>query len=838
MNNNNNKNNNHNNTTTTSNNNNNLTRQPRRYNINSIKGNNIQNNNHYSAPVNSKEPQKFEEPINNNVENNIEQPLNNTDQNNIEEQFNNIENDGQNVDLNNSYNNNSRVRDNVNKKKGNSNNSLANVINNKLSNLKNNNKKKKDEDNQDEKNAKTTKDNKAKDAAGKLASAVGAANELKDGVEEAKEEANNVIEQQSKIVKERTKQAAKKKIRAFLIQKVLVPALPFIGLLLVLVLIVLIVVSVAERMGDDVNAITNINLNYCDNVKVEWEEIVEQIPVKMEKTVTNKEYLVYQMALTDYREIDSEEVLKALAIIYRTNLYYNSNNMASNTCEFELDQPYFDAIEEEENSVFVKALDDTYNKVFTVDKMKLSELKIDDNFTYTGVESTYYGDAYVLSQDKLHYLKDWVDSHVDGNHKVNGSVEENTFSPWAAWYLVDKQENNFHDILYHFYDTKAMIGDIYNVIKYGSPEDHYGSSFCSDISLTETSLTREEFINYVMSNVNNGAFKSNAGKIYDISIANNFNPEMVVIRAVNEGFSPGGSSNNYWGIRCYNGASADDCKQFPSFDAGVLEYINNIKGNNYATAYQMMMKYSYIGDFWYNPGGSGLGGCYYFPHIRDNLSEERANEVEAACQAGKTCNKNGIGDCLATTDEDQSAYAKWQVSKMSSTRESVFNIGKDECTEEGNPEVTGDLNTLGARVAQYAVATYDSWSYSQDNRHQDGYVDCSSMVSRAYAHFSYKIYDSSDTSGEIYRWCEKNGKTINSSDLQAGDLIFYSGGAYSNSDNYRSIGHVSMYIGGDQIFAAHGQWKDKEKGIKKEQKDQVSVTSYGHNGTYFCRPAK
>ena len=80
--------------------------------------------------------------------------------------------------------------------------------------------------------------------------------------------------------------------------------------------------------------------------------------------------------------------------------------------------------------------------------------------------------------------------------------------------------------------------------------------------------------------------------------------------------------------------------------------------------------------------------------------------------------------------------------------------------EEGNPEATGDLSTLGARVAKYAVDTYDSWSYSQDNRHQDGYVDCSSMVSRAYSHFSYKIYDSNDTSGEIYRWCENHGKVI------------------------------------------------------------------------------
>ena len=47
-----------------------------------------------------------------------------------------------------------------------------------------------------------------------------------------------------------------------------------------------------------------------------------------------------------------------------------------------------------------------------------------------------------------------------------------------------------------------------------------------------------------------------------------------------------------------------------------------------------------------------------------------------------------------------------------------------------------------------------------------------------------------------------------------------------------------MYIGNNQEFAAHGQWIDKDKGIEKPQADQVSVSLYKGNGTYFCRPAK
>lgn len=736
----------------------------------------------------------------------------------------------ENVVMNNQLQN-ARQRNRASSSKLPSRDSLSQTISNKLSNLRNNNKKK-NEENQDDKNKQTTANNKAKDAASKMTSAVGAANQV---LNKAKEEGEGVAQAATQVAKEKSKAIVRKKIFVFLVEKVLPFLLPILGIALLALIVILVIFIITSSISDEKISVTNMYLNYCDNVKVTWEEWEGTVKVEKEETVTNKEYLAYQMALKDYKKIDNEEVLRALAIIYRTNLYYNSNNMAGDTCEFEIDQPYFDASEDDENQVIFDAIDYTHNKVFSLDPINLSELKVDDNFTYKEVTTTYDGEVYVLSQDDMYYIKEWIDSHVDSSYIIQGDAQEDSFSTWAAWYLVEKMDQNYHGILYHFYDWKATgKGHIYNVIKFGGSGDAYGS-YCSDISLTSTTLSREEFINYVMSNVNNGAFKSNAGRIYDISVENSFNPEMVVVRAISEGFDPGGSSNNYWGLGCYNGASAKQCTQYPSFDAGVMGFINNIKGHNYATAYQMMMKYAYIGQYWFNPGGSGKGGCYYFPYIRENLSPERQSVVEAACASGNTCTGSESG-CVPTTDEDQSAYAKWQVSKMSATRQQVFNLSEDSCTEEGDSVATGDLLTLGQRVADYAVATYDSWSYSQANRHQDGYVDCSSMVSRAYGHFSYKIYDSSDTSGEIYRWCEKNGKVISSGSLSVGDLIFYAGNGYANSGNYKSIGHVSLYIGNNQEFAAHGQYWSN--GTTRPQADQVSVSLYKGNGTYFCRPAK
>jgi len=112
-------------------------------------------------------------------------------------------------------------------------------------------------------------------------------------------------------------------------------------------------------------------------------------------------------------------------------------------------------------------------------------------------------------------------------------------------------------------------------------------------------------------------FTDNAGKIYSLTIANDFNPEMVVVRAKQEGFSPGGSSNNYWGIGCTNTGGSGSCKNYSTVDGGILAFIHNIKNQKYKTAYQMMLKYAYIGKYWYNPGSSSKGGCYYFPLLAD-----------------------------------------------------------------------------------------------------------------------------------------------------------------------------------------------------------------------------
>lgn len=202
-----------------------------------------------------------------------------------------------------------------------------------------------------------------------------------------------------------------------------------------------------------------------------------------------------------------------------------------------------------------------------------------------------------------------------------------------------------------------------------------------DFSVHETSLTREEFISLMVAYCNSHncrsemrMFVNNAGEIYDVSIAANVNPELVVVRAMAEGFSPGGGTNNYWGIRCYNGQGVSACSTYGSLADGIRGFASAVSG--YENVSDMMSRYAYIGRYWFNPGSWSNGGCPYYPYIKQYMSETRSSQVAGYCGNGaSSCSTSGGGGCHATIDEDQKAYAIWQVNdKMAPYRYNVFGL--------------------------------------------------------------------------------------------------------------------------------------------------------------------
>lgn len=181
-----------------------------------------------------------------------------------------------------------------------------------------------------------------------------------------------------------------------------------------------------------------------------------------------------------------------------------------------------------------------------------------------------------------------------------------------------------------------------------------------------TNLSQDEFVgrvtNYCSSHPGKiaSAMCNNANSVYETSRSANVNPELVIARAMAEGNSPGDSKNNYWGMGCTNTGGYAACITYSSLEDGIRGFAGTV--TKYENLMAMHLKYAYIGANWYNPGSWPTGGCIYFPYIKQYMSPQRQEEVTAICAKPTQCNTGG-GDCTPTIQEDQNAYATWQVDK-------------------------------------------------------------------------------------------------------------------------------------------------------------------------------
>lgn len=399
---------------------------------------------------------------------------------------------------------------------------------------------------------------------------------------------------------------------------------------------------------------------------------------------------------------------------------------------------------------------------------------------------------------------------------------------------------------------------------------------CSEMPIYGTTLSKSEYVEkveayfgpdsrWVKNDDDNKKWASklydNAGNMYDIATDNGVNPELVVARAVLEHGDSDYATNNYWGIAVYNGAGSGS--SFSTFSEGVLAFVNIVK--EYPNAFEMMMRYAYIGTYWAaddsKTGGNcstSYGGCYYLPYMKDYYDNQDDYEKAASIcnkeecklkREGNYCFVTDASKCVKTrsTDSDvdkvdQIAYAKYQVARMAQQRKFIFGLDPIDCSsyvdEEGNVidmSNVNDIRQFGEILVQKAISSFDHYKYSNNITLRDmpGYVDCASLVDRSYKlvgidYLKHTIPGKSGTTWSEEQWCKENGvlfTNLDPSNLLPGDLLFTAHG----SEGYPT--HVALYAGNNKTFEATG--------VQSNREDDVRVIQYGNVGSYYvsaCRP--
>lgn len=327
------------------------------------------------------------------------------------------------------------------------------------------------------------------------------------------------------------------------------------------------------------------------------------------------------------------------------------------------------------NSQIIPAKYDTFTYI---SKRKEEDTSLKDNYYYQMTHKNEERQQVIPANwvDELEKLKGVeIPKKKEKNLKKLASM-----SLYGAKYLLEQADSQyvkdgFYRILEYYYGRDIE----YYTIDTAFSNEFYFSGDCSPISMSSTSLSREEFIKWAENygNSHGGGAKTladNAGMIYDMATSNGINPELVFTRADVEGYSPGASKNNYWGLGCTNTGGYSACISYSSLADGVAGFLSFI--SKFGSLTDLMGKYAYLGDYWYNPGSWGTGGCVYASAIYGNNIPEH---VRNACAPGKSCTTAGGGDCVPTTEEDKQAYLVFQSQSMVSARKKIFGLDADIC---------------------------------------------------------------------------------------------------------------------------------------------------------------
>lgn len=330
-----------------------------------------------------------------------------------------------------------------------------------------------------------------------------------------------------------------------------------------------------------------------------------------------------------------------------------------------------------------------------------SQTQFEDNGYYGNPEGNGYGN----------YVKI---KHSDGTYTLYGHLAKDSITVMsgdvvAQGQVIGKIGNSGSSIGAHLHFEVRVGSDSLaarqDPLQYVDPENPRPMSFGGDgFSLVGTTLSMEEFSARMMDYYNrsgNDGFYNNfvlkSDEIYTASLKNNVNPELVVVTAGTEQSWTLSSAcqytNNYWGIGIPNGKGCNAGGKYSSLSEGIAAYAKVVedfgeygsKASTIKDRYEkraaagcdssghglpgtlvgMQSLYSWIGDYRYNPGTWGLGGCVYLNIIYGSNY----------CSTLPTC--PGSSNCpeeSRTTVCEQNDYTAFQVKDKIQLRYDIFGL--------------------------------------------------------------------------------------------------------------------------------------------------------------------
>ena len=164
-------------------------------------------------------------------------------------------------------------------------------------------------------------------------------------------------------------------------------------------------------------------------------------------------------------------------------------------------------------------------------------------------------------------------------------------------------------------------------------------------------------------------------------------------------------------------------------------------------------------------------------------------------QAAKEAQKQAV----QTTIGNESASTSSSNTSNSSTTSGSTKASSVQAAKKASVSVSSSgSSATGSRIASYAQQFVGN-PYRYGGNSLTSGIDCSGFTQQIMAKFGYSISRTSSSQAG-------DGRAVSTSNLRAGDLVFYGDGG--------SINHVALYIGGGQVVHASNSAPYPRGGIK------------------------